>query len=321
MNYRILAIVIIVLASILISCDDKPTAPAELEITSITPNSGFVGDTVTITGTNFGANQDTSYVSFPLAKGSEIISWTNTKIVLKVPVGAKSGKVSVTVNGEVSNELDFTVNIKIPNDKVIDIDGNKYNIKSICDKTWMTENLNVSHYRNGDLIPEVTDPTEWASLRTGAWCYYNNDPLMGAIYGKLYNWYAVNDPRGLAPEGWKIPTNTDWNSLSECCGGMQIAGGKLKATGTIETGDGLWYEPNTGATNETGFSGIPSGHRSDTGKYIFIGINAYWWSSTEYAYADAWLWNLYYDDVYIGMDYHIKKAGFAVRCIKGSVSL
>jgi uncharacterized protein (TIGR02145 family) len=316
MNYRILAIVIIALASILISCDDKPTGPVELKITTITPDSGFVGDTVTITGTSFGAMQDTSYVSFPFAKGSEIISWSNTDIILKVPTGAKSGKVSVTVNGIVSNEVDFIVNIKVPDDKVIDIDGNVYNFKSICDKMWMTENLNVSHYRNGDSIPEVTSPTEWANLTTGAWCYYNNDPLMAKIYGKLYNWYAVNDPRGLAPEGWNIPTNTDWNELSNCLGGVQIAGGKLKATGTIEAGDGLWYEPNTGATNETGFSGIPGGHRSDTGKYIFIGINAYWWSSTEHANADAWLWNLYYDDNYIGIDYHTKKAGFSVRCIK-----
>ncbi|MEI6090296.1 MAG: FISUMP domain-containing protein [bacterium] len=321
MNYRILAISIIALALIFISCDDKPTDPVELKITSITPNSGFIGDTVTISGNSFGTNQDTSYVLFPLAKGSGIKNWSNTKIVLKVPVGAKSGKVSVTVNGVKSNEVDFIVKVRVPDNKVIDVDGNLYNIKSICDRIWMTENLNVGHYRNGDLIPEVKDPTEWASLSTGAWCYYNNDPEMGAIYGKLYNWYAVNDPRGLAPDGWHIPTNEEWTELMDSLGGELLAGGKLKRTGTIEVGDGLWFSPNEGATNETGFSALPGGFRrydNYDGKFYAIGGFGYWWSSTEYEYdaIDAWARELFSSYSKFSRYFYNKGNGYSVRCIK-----
>jgi len=102
----------------------------------------------------------------------------------------------------------------------------------IGNQVWMSTNLNVDIYRNGDIIPQVTDPTAWAELTTGAWCYYNNDSLKGAIYGKLYNWYAVNDPRGLAPKGWHIPTDEEWITLVNSLGGDTVAGGKMKSTGT-----------------------------------------------------------------------------------------
>jgi uncharacterized protein (TIGR02145 family) len=102
----------------------------------------------------------------------------------------------------------------------------------------MQSNLNVSHYRNGDVIPQVTDPTAWSSLTTGAWCYYNNDTANGTVYGKLYNWYAVNDPRGLSPQGWHVPTDAEWTNLTSCLGGESLAGGKMKATT-------LWDSPNT----------------------------------------------------------------------------
>jgi len=143
---------------------------------------------------------------------------------------------------------------------------------------WMTRNLDVSRYRNGDLIPHVTNPAKWDTLTTGAWCYYNNDSANGAIYGKLYNWYAVNDPRGLAPTGWHIPSDAEWDTLSIHLGNN--AGGKLKDTGTIEAGTGLWYAPNKGATNRTGFTGLPGASRYGTGGFYSIGYYAYCWSST-----------------------------------------
>jgi len=320
MNYRISAIVVIVLVLILTSCDDKPIAPVELEITSITPNSGFVGDTITITGRSFGTVQDTSYISFPFVKCFEIISWSNTEIILKIPIGAKSGKVSVNVNGIISNELDFIVNTKVIDDKVIDIDGNEYNFKSICGKMWMTENLDVSHYLNGDTIPQVTDPVKWAKLKTGAWCYYNNDPLMGAIYGKLYNCYAVNDKRGLAPAGWHIPTDEELTELSDCLSGDVIAGGKLKSIGTIETGDGLWESPNANAKNSSGFSGLPGGYRGVLGKFFDIGAYSYWWSSNKY-YNDendssALYRFLIYNSSDFSQDNYFMDYGMAIRCVK-----
>jgi uncharacterized protein (TIGR02145 family) len=185
----------------------------------------------------------------------------------------------------------------------------------ICSQFWMTKNLDVDHYRNGDPIPEVKDDTQWANLKTGAWCYNNNDPINGEIYGKLYNWYAVNDPRGLAPVGYHIPTDAEWTELENCLGGSVIAGGKLKSTGTIEGGDGLWLSPNTGATNSSGFSGLPGGNRDDNGDYhgTLIGI---WWSSTEGGETIALIGGLGYDIADIVRYYDSKVCGFSVRCVR-----
>ena len=142
---------------------------------------------------------------------------------------------------------------------------------------WTLKNLDVTTYRNGDPIPQVTDLTAWGNLTTGAWCYYDNDPNNGAIYGKLYNWYAVNDPRGLAPQGWHVPTETEWTTLINYLGGASVAGGKMKSTGTT-----YWGSPNTG-TNSSGFSALPGGLREADGASSF-GNGAYgfitMWSST-----------------------------------------
>jgi uncharacterized protein (TIGR02145 family) len=177
-------------------------------------------------------------------------------------------------------------------------------------------NLDVDTYRNGDPIPQVTDPTEWANLTTGAWCYYDNDPENGAIYGKLYNWYAVNDPRGLAPEGWHIPSNAEWTVLENCLGGSSVAGGKLKSTGTIEANDGLWYSPNTGTTNESSFSALPCGWRYDYGTFGNFGYYGYWWSSTESNATFARYLFLYYSNVNLGRYFSYKETGFSVRCVR-----
>ena len=178
-------------------------------------------------------------------------------------------------------------------------------------QVWTKYNLNVSTYRNGDMIPEVKDPTEWAQLNTGAWCYYNNDPENGEIYGKLYNWYAVNDPRGLAPAGYHVPLDNELSRLITYLGGENIAGGKLKEEGTLH-----WDSPNISATNSTGFTGIPGGYRNVIGTFKNIGYNGYWWSSSEYITANAWYRFLYY---YNGSANRInlsKTNGFSVRCIK-----
>jgi uncharacterized protein (TIGR02145 family) len=190
--------------------------------------------------------------------------------------------------------------------------GNEYCEIQICNQTWMCENLNVDTYRNGDPIPEVKDEIKWYRLTTGAWCYYNNDPANGEIYGKLYNWYAVNDPRGLAPDGYHIPTDAEWTELETCLGGYKVAGGKLKSTGTVEGGDGLWLSPNTGATNSSGFSGLPGGCRSKDGSVYIIRAGGYWWSSTENG---AW-YHLNYFDALLKMHYFFKDEGYSVRCVR-----
>ena len=179
---------------------------------------------------------------------------------------------------------------------------------------WMTKNLAVSRYRNGDKIPQVTDPAAWAALTTGAWCWYNNDSAIGAVYGRLYNWYAVHDPRGLAPIGWHVPSDLEWDTLSTFLGNN--AGGKLKDTGTIEAGTGLWYAPNTKATNKTGFTGLPGGVCNEDEAFSLIGKVGYWWSSTEYNTNDAGLRYLEHKDGAIGGNLSGKRYGFSVRCLR-----
>ncbi len=149
---------------------------------------------------------------------------------------------------------------------------------TICDQVWMGKNLNEDCYRNGDTIRYVSTIAEWSDAnqkKEGAWCYYNHNPAYGEIYGKLYNRYAVSDPRGLAPEGWHIPDLSEWERLRDCLGGTAVACGKMKSTGTIEGGDGLWYAPNIGATNESGFNAHPGGEYD--GVFYSMGLSVYWW--------------------------------------------
>jgi uncharacterized protein (TIGR02145 family) len=191
---------------------------------------------------------------------------------------------------------------------------------TIGNQIWSTRNLDVTTYRDGTPIPQVTDPTQWLNLTTGAWCYYNNDPANNATYGKLYNWYAVagihdTDPstpnKILAPQGWHNPSDAEWTTLTTFLGGASVAGGKMKSTGTS-----LWLSPNTAATNESGFTGLPAGCRLNLGSFNYIGNYGFWWSSSESSTANSWLRNLVYDDG-IANSYTInKKNGFSVRCLR-----
>jgi len=194
---------------------------------------------------------------------------------------------------------------------------------TICTQTWMLKNLDVTTYSDGTVIPQVTDPTAWASLTTGAWCYYNNDAANGTTYGKLYNWYAaagiydaasLANPtlrKNLAPTGWHVPTDAEWTTLTTCLGGEPVAGGKMKETGTAH-----WASPNTNATNTSGFTGLPGGSRDTNGTFAIIGNDGIWWSSSEFYTSFAWSRNLnyFYGNVY---SYNYNKTyGFSVRCLR-----
>jgi uncharacterized protein (TIGR02145 family) len=198
---------------------------------------------------------------------------------------------------------------------VTDIDGNTYPTVKICDQTWMAKNLDVARYRNGDPIPQVTDHSQWLNLTTGAWCWYNNDSATyGSVYGRLYNWYAVNDPRGLAPEGWHIPSDGEWTTLTECLGGDSIAGGKMKEVGTSH-----WNSPNTGATNISGFSALPGGYVNiNQFQFSGLGEDGEWWSSSEFSNTKAWYRFIYNttSNLNKGADWVMKTYGFSVRCVK-----
>lgn len=184
-----------------------------------------------------------------------------------------------SVGNSTTNSNEFTITTDFPT--VTDIDGNTYQTVDICNQFWTKTNLNVSKYRNGDIIPQVTDTGEWHGLTTGAWCYYGNDSANGIVYGKLYNWYAVVDPRGLAPLGYHIPTKEEWNVLNAC-------------------------------PESSGFTGLPGGIRNNDVwnplfDFIFIGTQGNYWSVTEQGPVNS---------VTQLADHVGKYVGCSVRCIK-----
>jgi len=183
---------------------------------------------------------------------------------------------------------------------------------TIGSQKWTVENLNVDRYRNGDLIQEVQDATLWANLTTGAWCWYNNNSSNGPTYGRLYNWYALNDARGLAPLGYHIPTDAEWTTLVTYLGGSSLAGGAMKST----TG---WAAPNSGATNSSGFTGLPGGLRGTPfgiGSFNQINFQAHWWSSTENNILTGKSRAVFYNTPSITSSNVNKTSGCSVRLIK-----
>lgn len=198
---------------------------------------------------------------------------------------------------------------------------------TICNQVWKATNLDVTTYRDGTIIPQVTDESAWANLTTGAWCYYNNDSAIGGTCGKIYNWYAVAGiydaasltntslRKQLAPNDYHIPTKAEWTTLTNCLGGVNIAGGKMKEEGTL-----YWLSPNTSATNSNHFTGLPGGGRSPQGGFGFIGIMSQFVNSTldtTYGSGDLFSLDLSYNRssaVFVTQtDLNI---GNYVRCIK-----
>ena len=194
---------------------------------------------------------------------------------------------------------------------VADIDGNIYHTVKIGSQVWMAENLKTTHYRNGDDIPNITANSEWSKLTTGAFSWYENDFKNKNPYGAMYNFYAAADSRGLCPAGWHVPSYEDWITLQEYLGGADIAGGKMKETGTVH-----WTSPNVGATNESGFSGFPGGGRGAKGEFGELGNYATWWSSTADDGTYSWHWGLHPDKASTRYNPGHKASGFSVRCVK-----
>ncbi len=177
-------------------------------------------------------------------------------------------------------------------------------------QTWAIANLNVSTFRNGDSIPEAKTNKEWEKYGESgkpAWCYYNNNPVNGPKYGKLYNWFAVNDPRGLAPVGWTLPGDPDWAKLTYYLGGLDAAGNKMKSTSG-------WIDGNNG-TNESGFIGLPGGYRVENGAFLNMGSIGTWWSSTESKSLEAFDHYLALNGS-LGRSSSSKRSGESVRCLK-----
>ena len=203
---------------------------------------------------------------------------------------------------------------------VNDIDGNVYNTVTIGTQIWMKENLKVSKYRNGNSIPTGMTDAVWTSTSTGAYAVYNNDPAFNSAYGKLYNWYAVTDSRGLCPVGWHVPTDQEWFTLESfldpTINNPQVegwrgtdGGGKMKSAST------LWSSPNSGVSNSSGFSALPGGFR-DISMYNNLNITGVWWTSTVKLDNDCWYRGLRFDYSQVDRKYYSKNGGFSIRCIK-----
>jgi uncharacterized protein (TIGR02145 family) len=207
--------------------------------------------------------------------------------------------------------LEFKKETEIEADIVKDVDDNIYKTVVIGTQTWMAENLKTIRYNDGTAIPLITDSTVWSNLTTPGYCWYGNDEATYKdVYGILYNWYTV-ETGNLCPSGWHVPTDDEWTTLIINYLGEHEAGGKLKETGTT-----LWKSPNIGATNETGFTALPSGHRIDGGAFSSIGVFGFWWSSSESSMEHAWYrWIICSYNGVSRFDVS-KKSGLSVRCVR-----
>lgn len=193
---------------------------------------------------------------------------------------------------------------------VTDIDGNVYSVIRIGNDLWMAENLRTTRYNDGTAITTGLSAADWAANTSGAYVLYDNNPANNAIYGKLYNWYAVSTDK-LAPEGWHVATSADYDNLVDAIGGLSVAGGNAKSTSS------LWNAPNTGATNSSGFSGLPGGKASYLGaNFTQLGTTGYWWCRDERNSGQADYKVLQDDLASFNGNAANKPFGYSVRCVR-----
>jgi uncharacterized protein (TIGR02145 family) len=207
-------------------------------------------------------------------------------------------------------------NAELTYGSMTDQQGNVYKTIMMGAQEWMAENLNTSVYRNGDEIQTNLNSAGWQNTLNGAYAVYNDDASIACPYGKLYNWYACTDARELCPSGWHVPSDAEWNALIEYLGGASLAGGKMKTIETLQQATGLWYAPNSAATNSAGFSGVPGGYRYFLGEYDLKGSNAFWWSTDAFLQNNAWTHFLSHtEEEAFRIDFN-KNCGFSIRCIR-----
>ena len=198
---------------------------------------------------------------------------------------------------------------------LIDVNGRSYPVVQIGSQVWMGSNLKVWKFHDGTIIQCYSNPYVWDTLVIPAMTWYNDNGWMDTTYGCLYNWYAVNTGK-LAPAGWHVPTDDEWSTLVDYLGGFEVAGGLMKSTGITNNGTGLWNSPNLGATNSSGFSGLPGGDRGHEGNYYDLNGFGSFWTSTEKDASYAWYRMLSYNSASARRTYDNKTFGFSVRCIK-----
>jgi uncharacterized protein (TIGR02145 family) len=234
-------------------------------------------------------------------------------VLLMLAISCKKKDDSVTPDSTSSNVTPIT-------GTVTDIDNNVYHTVIIGKQTWMSENLKVTKYRNGNPIPNVIDNTQWGKLTTGAYCDYYNNTTNVATYGRLYNWHAIHDNRNIAPTGWHVASDAEWKTLSDYINsvnsGLNLGKAMAFTSGwkiSTSVGD---IGNDQASNNSSGFSALPGGYHSKDGNYYFIQEMALWWSATEADSAKSYYRSLYYGGVDLTRSSAYKEFGYAVRCVK-----
>ena len=199
---------------------------------------------------------------------------------------------------------------------VSDVEGHVYATTSIGSQCWMAENLRTTLYRDGSAIPTGLSDASWSSTTAGAMTVYNNDPANVAQFGRLYNAFSVGDARGICPVGWHVPGDAEWTVLTNALGGEALAGNSMKVPGSLDLGTGPWIAQNFGATNSSGFSGLPGGYRGAPGDYQWLQFFGYWWTSTPFTTLTWYYRGLDYDKESVTRSVGNDNNGFSVRCLK-----
>lgn len=210
------------------------------------------------------------------------------------------------------------INNPTQSNTVKDIDGNIYHTVTIGTQVWMVENLRTTKLNDGTEIPNVSDKTAWDELATLGYCWYNNETSNKIFYGGLYNWYAINSGK-LCPKGWHIASDDEWKQLEKALGMTQAQADlddwRGTDQGTQMKTTSVWYNSGNG-TNTSGFSALPGGYRDSFGVFYYIGINGFWWTSTENSSSHAWYRYLGGGFAKVTRSTYFKNGGFNVRCIK-----
>lgn len=280
---------------------------ANNDFTTIT----FEYDTATSYGNTINANPDTVSGNLSTAVYSNLTGLTgNTTYHYRVKavnsIGTTYGSdLTFTTTGPWVSNINF--NPDLTYGSVSDNDGNTYKTIQIGTQTWMAENLKTTKYNDNTSIPLVTNNSAWAGLSTPGYCWYNNDSI---TYGAIYNGYTINTGK-LCPSGWHVPSDAEWTTLTTFLGGEIIAGNKQKETGSLH-----WQSPNSGASNESGFTALPGGYRYYGGTFSNIRSQGYWWSGTESSAIEAYYRDIYLSYGNVDRGSSSKKSGFSVRCIK-----
>jgi len=331
MKTKASSVIAILLMAILtiVGCQKNPPTPpptpipATIKMNGYT-NLGLTGVTInyTITPNDSKISESGVYVNIrSLLDGATKVAASEKMGIITLPLTLKKDtRYYIWAYVKTSQGTSYSSMVSIWTYGLIDVDGNGYHTVKIGSQIWTVENLRVTHYNNGDLIPEVPDSVEWYNDKSGARCYYdNNKAKYDSIYGALYNWYVISDPRGITPKGWHVPTGQEYADLSTPLGNTPKAGGAMKEKGTKH-----WHSPNTGATNSSGFTALPGGARGITrehrtvANFMDLGYYANFWTSSKTPLSNnGEAWHLDYNSTWLNGGFSFDdNYGFSIRLIK-----